>query len=86
MRKRIVVVVFDKGWQVGEGHFTVQVDAVILLGDKHIMEGLRVLSFYLPPTFVHCCRLQISYLSEQPVVSGFTYAGVPHHQHLYRHK
>lgn len=28
------------------------------------------------------CKLLVSYLSEQSVVSGFTYADIPHHQHL----
>lgn len=43
------VVVFDQGWQVGEGHFTVQVDAVLLLEDRHrrMREGLWLTSFVL---------------------------------------
>lgn len=31
MRERMAVVVFNQGGQVGEVHFTVQVDAVLLL-------------------------------------------------------
>lgn len=91
MRKRVVVVVFDQGWQVGEGHFAVQVDAVLLLEDRNgrMFEGFWLTLFSL---FFFACRLIMtarrqcgltgSYLFEQPVVSGFVYADVPHHQHL----
>lgn len=45
----MVVVVFNQGWQVGELHFTVQVDAVVLLEDRNggMYEGLWLTSFFL---------------------------------------
>lgn len=91
MRKRIVVVVFDQVWQVGEVQLTVQVDAVLLsAGKRHgrRLEELRLSSrFLLCQRLINACQARpggplVSYLSEQPVVSGFTYADVPDHQHL----
>lgn len=44
----MVVVVFNQGWQVGELHFTVQVDALVLLEDRNggMYEGSWLTSFF----------------------------------------
>lgn len=52
MRKRMVVVVFDQGWQVWEGQVTVQVGAAILMEDRHS----RTLEFL---HFVRHCLINV---------------------------
>lgn len=82
------VVVFDQGWQVREGQFTIQENAVLLFDDRNRRIKLDYWSFIIFPHVQfqfkkkYSSKQQVSYLCEQSVVSGFADAYIPHHQHL----